>query len=126
LGFKQVQYGLPLTSVAFHIARKEITLMDSLYECLLLGKVCNPAEALHSMMVHDYVDEDAQLYEKAYETVTTFDLKNGLQPFSFTKKYLKAKSLIQMRQTEVSNILDEKFVEQMHDETVRERISKLF
>eukprot|EP01080_Neovahlkampfia_damariscottae_P011613 gene11613-4855_t len=82
-GFKQIQYGLPLSSVPFHIAQKEMTMSDSLYETVFSGKLYNPSETLNLMVATDYVDFDEEILQKAVETINFYNKKENQNYQSF-------------------------------------------
>ena len=102
-------------------------MVDSLYEVAFSGKLYNPSETLNLMIASDYVDFDVDILEKSINIISTNSLdNNSIEPFTLTKKHLKKSYLQKKRETKTSILLDEKFVDLMFKEEIREIISKKF
>lgn len=122
LSLREVQYGLPLISVAFEIARKQIPSPDPLYELLFTGRKFSTNEAFSRQLITNFTEEENELLDSSFELVTRGNPKQSFPAFQLLKKSLKEPGLLQMRESGEHKILDEFFIKQIQDPTVRKNV----
>ena len=119
ISMKDIQLGIPLTSICMEIARSQIPRPDPLYEAIFTGRNYKPEEAFSRSIVSDACELTADLLNFSLDIVTQTDNKSCLKPFQQMKKTLKEPGIAAMRESGEAKKLDEDFIAQVRNEDVK-------